>query len=144
MIQLWEGFRKKIKKKCGIFHTFSIPVSQMCVVCVVTLGYLNTGYKDIHVETSLNFNKIWVSFFGTFHPYRHIENTNQKPKFFTTILIIINKKVWNGVDPAPRVMENSILPFHTFYFWNLPWACRQSVPARLSGSDSFCSEEKIL
>ena len=63
--------------KYGIYlWFFSIPVSQMHVVCVATLGDLNTGYSDIHVETSLKLTGIFGGLLGTFHLYRHIKNTN--------------------------------------------------------------------
>ena len=61
-----------------IYDFFSIPVSQMRVVCVATLGDLNTGYSDIHVKASLNFNGILGGLLGTFHLYRHIENIKLK------------------------------------------------------------------
>ena len=68
-----------------IYDFFSIPVSQMRVVCVATLGDLNTGYLDIHVKASLNFNGILGGLLGPFHLYRYIENKiknlNSLPQF---------------------------------------------------------------
>ena len=95
-----------------IYDFFSVPVSQIRVVCVATLGDLNTGYQDIHVEINLKINGILRGLFRYFsHLNRHIENMNQKPKFFTTILKIINKKSVEWGRPPPPVMENSILFF---------------------------------
>ena len=113
-----------------IYDFFSVPVSQIRVVCVATLGDLNTGYQDIHVEINLKINGILRGLFRYFsHLNRHIENMNQKPKFFTTILKIINKKVWNGVDPLPGYGK-----FHTFFlfFETFPYPFKDSCNGNYS------------
>ena len=129
---LREGFKKKKSMEFSIlwrppppggysmefiYDFFSVPVSQIRIVCVATLGDLNTGYQDIHVETNLKINGILRGLFRYFsHLNRHIENMNQKPKFFTTILEIINKKSVEWGRPPPRLWK---IPYFFFFFFFL-------------------------
>ena len=92
---LREGFRNKIKKSVEfsillysvefIYFFFSIPVSQIRVVCVATLGGLNTGYQDIHVEKKFEFYQnlggYQLLFTSKGTQKTQIKNLNSLPQF---------------------------------------------------------------